>query len=608
MYYSDKDDYEVDFSNSAKFPKKKFSRKFDQREKEKKEDDNSYSRSQQEDSFDFSVVSKKQVAQEFIELKNIVKNSVENVNDILNCKVLRKIDKFEIINEEKEDEYRNQAKELNIQKHKDSCGYSTNYQSNYYSSGNNNVNNSLNSNVNLSMLTSSLNTNTSIQNNSVNKDPLSKTRNLSSHKKFDILNSTKSKIKKDVVESKKNVCNVQSTNTNKQNTKPTSKSDLFESGGGMYKTHESTKKQQKKILNNIVQQEKKKFIKKITALNNTSITSSNITNLNSLITTKRNSDNNNKDRNKSSKINNDTFKSKVVNSTTNKNKNSSPLKKTKKSSLTSRNSKEKFVNEKGVTNSSNNEKTQNIFNMIKLYMDFSNYKSGLKDINSKIGSNILNSNLIFLGRTYNSSIITTYEVKVMRIQKAWRFYKMKKLTGKKCNKQYLNMYLKYSIYKDLDKSECLSRFNSLINSALDCYEQLLASNGNYFNLEHIKNLSIFEEINEVVCKKSETNKSKQAKKAEINQIISNENFYRNIISKKLKENKHREEIINSVKYTKSETDSFNTSFSRNVISSEFKQLSISRNDNPPTKSPQVSNAIANSLNKGNIKITRKIYK
>lgn len=158
MYASDKEDYDHEFPNSAKFPKMKITKK---KENCKIVEEENYlnHRSIHEENSDFAnSFSKKATVQDCIELKNIVKNSVESVNDIINSKLYMKTDKFEIINEEKEEYFHKiQTSELpSFQKKKFSdysqvtsnSGCSNNYNTtNYYS--NSTYNNAFNTLGNL---------------------------------------------------------------------------------------------------------------------------------------------------------------------------------------------------------------------------------------------------------------------------------------------------------------------------------------------------------------------------------------------------------------------------------------------------------------------------
>lgn len=115
MYASDKEDFDNDFPNSAKFPRKKFSRKIDKIRNYTDEENSSMHKSAHDESGEFTnSFSKKVIAQDCLDLKNLVKSSVETVNDMFTNK-LKKNDMFEIINEEKEEYFHKiQPKEFNI--------------------------------------------------------------------------------------------------------------------------------------------------------------------------------------------------------------------------------------------------------------------------------------------------------------------------------------------------------------------------------------------------------------------------------------------------------------------------------------------------------------
>ena len=105
MYHSDKDE-ELEMT-AGKFTKKKFSKKIRNTEEENSFNYRNSHQSATEESTDFTnSFTKKTSIQDCIDLKNIVKSSVEGLNDLLNSKIFKISEGFEIINEEKEEEIR----------------------------------------------------------------------------------------------------------------------------------------------------------------------------------------------------------------------------------------------------------------------------------------------------------------------------------------------------------------------------------------------------------------------------------------------------------------------------------------------------------------------
>lgn len=237
MYASDKEDFDNEITpSSAKYPKSRFSRKLEKM-RSIDEDNSSQHRSGQpsdknEESTDFtSSFSKKAAFQDCLDLKNIVKCSVDSIQDLINLKLQKITDKFEIINEENEEQGKYQfsnnqirsnvrKKTIEARSEKDNNTKSSNTQqisiASYNSNASSNLqnystalnNNSLNNNGNL---------NTSFSTNQRDTKK-SKTRNLSGQKKLDsLISSTKAKVK-----TKNCVSNA------KVNTKPSSKSDLLD--------------------------------------------------------------------------------------------------------------------------------------------------------------------------------------------------------------------------------------------------------------------------------------------------------------------------------------------------------------------------------------------
>lgn len=443
MYHSDREDLDSDALSHGKFHKKKLFKKTKTTE-EDKENSIIYKNSLQsatEESTDYTgSFSRKVVIQDCIDLRNIVKSSVEGINDILSNK-LYKIDKFEIINEEKEEDVKRptsicpnivvRKKTLNETKSERETPKSTIQSFNY--------------------------TYTYTFNNQKTKP---KTRNLSGQKKTDSFVSNKL-INKEIKEIKDR----KETKVGNPNPKPTSKSksNLLE-------------------IKNF--NKSKNIIRKQT---DTSICNSNTQNLTRNIS----SENQGKDLRIKTKRLSDNKHLTDLSKNISKNKENSlnmsvnKAKEKKFPSLTSRTSKEK-INSIDNTVVENTIEMVKLSHMIKVFNEFS--------LDKAIHVNAIDSSIknLFDSVTYKSYILNSEDIKdisslskenkaAIRIQNMWKKYKIKKLLNVKSDPSLsmLEYYHKKHIYNKLTGNSDFIYFINMMNAALKSFSKLYESNGKF---------------------------------------------------------------------------------------------------------------------------------
>lgn len=505
MYHSDKEDYDSEVPNSAKFPRIKNNKKFD-RIKTIDEDYSSNQRSGQhsektEESTDFtSSFSRKAAIQDCQDLKNLVKNSVENIQDLINTKLYSKMhDKFEIINEEKEEEVKRPATNCGniiVKKKMIDSHYlsSQKFQSNYSNSNTISSQQALNS----SFTTHTQNNTQNLM--SQNKDPnkKSKTRNLSAQKKLDsFVTSTKAKLKPKV-----------SVTNCRNNTKPSSKSDLLDVNIGISKRDQNN-------FNLTQSHNDKAFYSKIT--NNHSVNQSKMLDSKqkvfSLVKAKKKYTNPNPNSNPLGKSNisrnislekkdvsikkrfardvsikqsSKAIQSKdLLNLSTKQPVASNPI---IKPSYTSRTSKEKLLSSDKLLGDEmmldmNKENFMSLINMMKIFNDFSIEKSVNADpLNITISNYLSQMSTLGIKNTINIADLSTPEIKSIVIQRTWRRYKIRKILNMQnyYPSYVIDSVLKRELYNSLAVNDLFNNFMNMMNSTIRTFKVLCDKNGKLY--------------------------------------------------------------------------------------------------------------------------------
>lgn len=475
MYCSDKEDGD----NENKYTRIKQYRKSERRVVTD-EDNSSYHKSghlseKTEESTDFTnSFSRKTTMQDCLDLKNIVRNSVENIQDLINSKLAKITDKFEIINEENEDLPKkvNSPPFQNIVVRKKTtewkCGDKE--KDTTIKSTTSNLNNSFNAN--------------SVP---INKP---KTRNISAQKKLDlIVTSTKGKLKPSPA-----------SNINiKVNAKTSSKTDLLEksqvskadkqfehnSDLNTIKVTPFTTEKSKTSSNNFTQM-KGSLAQKIQSQIQQASSKGFSSNCMNTKVISRNISTEKKGDNKGCQV----LRTKD-NSFISSNKNY------EKESLTSRQSKDKDPKTHCNLLSRSIQDPFQLINMIRVFNEFNRDKSiDSNPISTLIGNQLqeISFNQIKFNDKFSSiSGFNTYLQSIITIQRCWRRFKMRDLLGMSDHQpaNVIESYLKNDLYKQLETNELFSNFINMMNSTLKSFNLLSQKCGkNYINvyLEQFKSL------------------------------------------------------------------------------------------------------------------------